>query len=150
MILGGTMSKPCIRCVLFVLACAAAVAGCGQRSLSVKKTYAVTGTIKMNGEPVAFAIVHFGPKDGKGAEATGFTNAEGMLVGARTYSNTELDGIVPGEYAVTLESYNPLHFFGTEKPEGDQKPTVIPPGKGETGQVVTIESNDDNQVNLDL
>jgi hypothetical protein len=136
-----------------VVALVATVAGCGgQRELPVKKTYPVQGKITLKGEPVAFAIVTFEPKE-KGSPATAFTDKDGVFSGTRTYSNSEMDGMVPGEYEVKLEAYNPItsvHFLGTRPGEGE-KPTKLPPEYADsTGQTITIDANDNNQLTIDL
>lgn len=134
-----------------IFALTATVAGCGQKELSIKKTYPVQGKITLKGEPVAFAIVTFEPKE-KGSRATAYTDKDGVFAGARTYSNTEMDGMAPGEYEVKLEAYNPVTsvgFFGTRPGEGE-KATEIPPEYANTGQTITIDANDDNQITIDL
>ena len=64
-----------------------------------------------------------------------------------------MDGMVPGEYEVKLEAYNPItsvHFLGTRPGEGE-KPTKLPPEYADsTGQTITIDANDNNQLTIDL
>ena len=135
-----------------VIALTATVAGCGgQKELPIKKTYPVQGKVTLKGEPVAFAIITFEPKE-KGSPATAYTDKDGVFTGARTYSNNEMDGMVPGEYEVKLEGYNPvtgLHYLG-QKPGEGEKPTQIPPQYAETtGQIITIDASDNN-ITIDL
>jgi hypothetical protein len=130
----------------------AMVCGCGQKELPTKKTYSVQGKLSIKGEPVAFAIINFEPKDGKGFPATAYTDKNGVFNGARTFANNEMDGMVPGDYDVKLEGYNAVaavKFLG-EKPNEGEKPTKIPPEYVNPGETVTIEAVDDNQINIDL
>jgi hypothetical protein len=141
------MNKSVVHRLGIVLAFALAAAGCGERTLVQKKTYPVTGKVTMNGEPVAFAVVHLIPKEGKGADATGYTAADGSFE-VRTYSNTEMDGAVPGEYGVEVEPFDMTQFMGPRPKEGE-KPTLIPKEKRNPDTVVTI-TDGDNQVNIEL
>ncbi len=130
----------------------ALLGGCGQKELPTKKTFSVQGKVSLKGEPVAFAIINFEPKDGKGFPATAYTDKNGTFNGARTFNNNEMDGMVPGEYEVKLESYNAVaavKFLG-EKPSPEEKPTKIPPEFTNPAETITIEAADDNQVNIDL
>lgn len=136
----------------FFLASTSLVCGCGQKELPTKKTYPVQGKVMLKGEPVAFAIINFEPKGGKGYPATAYTDKEGAFTGARTFTNNEMDGMVPGEYEVKLEGYNAVaavKFLG-EKPAAGEKATKIPPEYANPGETVTIEAADDNQINIDL
>jgi hypothetical protein len=126
--------------------------GCGQKELPTKQTYPVQGKVQLKGEPVAFAIVMFEPKGGKGFPATAYTDKDGAFSGARTFSNSEMDGMVPGEYEVKLEGYNPItsvKFFGPRPAEGET-PTKIPPEVANTGETVTVEANDNAPIIIDL
>jgi hypothetical protein len=133
------MSKSFVNRVLLVLGFSAGIVGCGPRTLSQKQTYPVTGKVIMNGKPVAFAIVHLTPKEGKGAEATGYTGADGTFQ-LRTYSNNDMDGAAPGEYDVEVEPFNGPQFMGPQPKEGE-KPTQIPSEAKNPGTVVVIDEN---------
>jgi hypothetical protein len=135
-----------------VVALTATLAGCGQKSLPTKSTYPVQGKVTLNGEPVAFAIITFEPAEGKGFPATAYTDKDGAFSGARTFSNNEMDGMVPGEYNVKLEGYSPLNaakFLGT-KPEADEKATTIPTELTDTGKTVVVEAGDNSPVDIQL
>src|SRR5262245_27719518 len=137
-----------------VVVLTSAIAGCGgQKTLPLSKTYPVQGKVTMKGEPVAFATITFDPKDGKGAAATAYTDKDGVISAARTYSKTEMDGMVPGEYDVKLEAYNPVTsvgFLGT-RPGKDEKPTELPAEFATTPvQTITIDASDNNQVTIDI
>ena len=97
--------------------------GCG-RSEPALKLVPVTGSVKIDGKPVAGAILFFNPMPGThGTGATAITDAEG------TYKLTHASqkpGIEMGEYAVT--------FSKVTQPDG----SPIPPGKTRAG-VTTIE-----------
>ncbi|HZV08032.1 MAG TPA: hypothetical protein VE999_23310 [Gemmataceae bacterium] len=136
-----------------VVGLTAVVMGCGgQKELPIKKTYPVQGKVLIKGEPVAFATVSFEPKEG-GSPATAYTDKDGVFSGVRTYSNNEMDGMVPGEYEVKLEAYNPVtsvKFLGQRPGEGE-KPTQIPAEYSDKAvQTVTIDANDNNQITIDI
>jgi hypothetical protein len=134
------------------IAMTAGIAGCGQKELPVKRTYQVQGKVTMKGEPVAFALITFEPKEGKGSPATAYTDKDGVFAGARSYSNSEMDGIAPGEYEVKIEPYSPVssgEWFGPKPGEGE-KATQIPPELAEKTHSVAIDANDNNQVTIDL
>jgi len=127
---------------------AATLMGCGQKELPSKKPYTVGGQVKLKGDPVAFAILHFKPVGG-GFPATGYTDKDGTLVGARSFSNTEMDGVVPGEYEVTIEGFDPASFMGPS-PKEDEKPTEIPAEVAKDKKTVTVEASDGNQLNIEF
>ncbi len=144
------MKKSLLHGVLLTLS--VALVGCGQKELPVQKTYPVQGKVTLKGEPVAFAMVHLEPKDNKNPPALACTDKNGVFSGARSYSNTEMDGVAPGEYEVKLEGFDlvtSVKFFGP-RPGTGEKPTPIPQEVANTGVTVTVEANDDNQLNIDL
>jgi hypothetical protein len=114
--------------------------GCGQRSLSVSKTYPAAGRVTLKGEPAAFVLVTLKPTDKKGVEATGKTNENGEFE-LRTFSNTgDADGAVRGDYNVVLTGYEPVKMGRI--PPGS-KPTEIS-GEMDTGISVQITDGDNN------
>ncbi len=66
--------------------------------------YPVTGTVTMNGEPVANANVNFQLVDGSGS-AVGVTDSQGRY---ELTSFVPGDGAVPGEYQVTVTKFSQL------------------------------------------
>ncbi|HTU19608.1 MAG TPA: hypothetical protein VMG10_16225 [Gemmataceae bacterium] len=119
------MSKSFVNRLLLVIGFTVGMVGCGgQRTLPVKQTYPVTGRLTLKGKPVAFAIIHLSPQEGKGAEATGYSDKDGN-VQFRTYSNNEMDGVAPGEYSVEVEPYNATIFLGT-RPKPGETPSPVP------------------------
>ncbi|WP_437192166.1 carboxypeptidase-like regulatory domain-containing protein [Planctomicrobium sp. SH527] len=89
--------------------------GGGTEKASLPNTVPVTGTIKLDGKPLAGATVVFVPKSGTaGIECTGTTDAEGR------YTLKQLrggDGAPPGTYSVVVSA-----LVG---PDG--KPLNLPP-----------------------
>ena len=143
------MSKSFVKRLLLILGFSAGIVGCGgQRTLSTKQTYPVTGKLTMKGEPVAFAIIHFNPKDGKGAEAKGYTAADGTFQ-LRTYSNSDMDGAAAGEYEVEVEPFNGPEFMGPQ-PKAGEKPTQIPLEARKPSIVVEIDENTTELPPIDL
>jgi hypothetical protein len=134
------MSKSFVNRVLLVLGFSAGILGCsGQRTLSTKQTYPIGGKVTMKGEPVAFAIVHLKAIEGKGADATGYTGADGTFQ-IRTYSNSDMDGVAVGEYEVEVVPFKPDEFMGPQPKEGE-KPTKIPAEARNPSQIVVVDEN---------
>jgi hypothetical protein len=74
----------------------------------------VSGTVTLDGEPVAGISVAFVPKGSDGREAYGLTDARGLFT--LTISGTEPgSGAIPGEYHVTFSKMSdPLAGINTE------------------------------------
>lgn len=99
------------RLVLGALACLALLVGCS-KGPARPKTYPVTGTVTLNGQPVEGATVVFVPKaatqSGQAAGqqgpqvATGETDAQGHY---QLGTFAKGDGAVPGEYLVKVFKY---------------------------------------------
>ncbi|MGL6196888.1 MAG: hypothetical protein ACRC2T_18905 [Thermoguttaceae bacterium] len=85
--------------LVVVITCAASI-GCGSGKL---KTYPVSGTITMNGEPVTGATVIFNPdSETDGDAATGITNEKGEY--KLQTANGKVDGgTTPGNYTVMVK-----------------------------------------------
>jgi hypothetical protein len=97
----------------------------------------------LKGEAAAFVIVHLEPADaGQGVSAEAMTQQDGTFE-LRTYSNQEADGAAPGKYHVILEEYDPVRAVGIQIPPGS-KPTKLPFPEWNTGQMVDIESQDND------
>jgi hypothetical protein len=73
------------------------IVGCSDDGLA--KRYAVSGTVKYKGEPVAKARISFVPKDAAGRGASG--DVENGSFSLSTLSPG--DGALPGEYKVTVD-----------------------------------------------
>jgi hypothetical protein len=86
----------------FVLLAAVSFAGCGSETAGRHKTYPVSGTVKLGGEPVAGATVTFALTDGTGS-AAGITDAGGKYT-LSTYGGG--DGARAGDYKVTIVKYD--------------------------------------------
>ena len=93
----------------------------------------VTGTVTFNGKPLDGAIVSFTPKT-EGLPASATTDAEGKYV---LTTETNGDGAVIGEYAVTIAKYDrkaPVIPEVTEEQESDETIDITeeyPPGYDE-------------------
>jgi hypothetical protein len=74
-------------------------AGCGGKPVNV------TGTVTFDGTPLPNAIVKFIPTEKGGREATGVTNADGTF---QLETFTAKDGVLPGDYKVTVEYQEPV------------------------------------------
>jgi hypothetical protein len=141
--------KEHVRSLLLVSLCLALalLAGCGQRTLPVEKTYPAEGKVMINGEPAKFVIVNFEPVErGKGAPANGSTDANGHFV-LRTYSNDEPDGAVPGEYKITLEDYDAARVGRI--PEGET-PTKLPAEAKKPDITLHVQSGENDNLDIDI
>ncbi len=78
-------------------------AGCGKGKTGERpKTFPVSGTVTMKGQPVPDAQVVF-QAQGKTPSATGFTEANGKYTLMTFEAN---DGALPGQYAVAIFKYD--------------------------------------------
>ena len=85
----------CILCVCFAALCS----GCAKQI----KTYSVEGTITINGKPAEKVLVTFVPKtDGKGLQASGITDAQGVYKLTSQGGGKQGGGAVAADYAVTI------------------------------------------------
>jgi hypothetical protein len=110
-----------------------ATAGCGERTLPQKQPQPIQGKLLHNGQPMQYVLVTLEPVNhAEGVEARGVTDADGTFT-LRTYSNSEQDGVVPGEYKVVLEQHNLVE--GGPLPQG-AKPTPVTPDMGKDVTVV--------------
>ena len=79
----------------------ALLVGCADSESSRPKTYRVSGTVTVNGQPVEGATVNFLLVSGQGS-AIGVTDSNGQY-SLTTFSAD--DGAVPGEYKVAIFKY---------------------------------------------
>ena len=139
------LSRPALS--VLVLLAAALLTGCGKKTLSKSQTYPVRGKIKYQGEPARYVLVFFHPQGGKGAEAKARTDDDGNY-DLRTYSNTEEnDGAVPGEYTVTIQTFDPVR--GGRLPEG-AKPTQVAGGEAKAPDTYEIKDEATDSLNIDI
>lgn len=75
-----------------------ACAGCSETSIG---TVPVTGSVELDGKPVAGATVIFKP-DAQGRAASGTTDAEGKF---KLTTEVNGDGALPGSYRVAVTKY---------------------------------------------
>ncbi len=80
---------------------AALACGCGQSGADRPATYAVTGKVTLDGNPVEGAAVSF-VASGEGKSAAGITDASGTYQLSTFGGN---DGAVPGQYKVKITKY---------------------------------------------
>jgi len=106
-------------------ATAAVLAGCGSSGPPPPKLVPVRGTVSLDGQPLANAIVTFIP-EGKtpGAGGSGKTDAQGEY--QLTYSRGG-PGAPAGEYRVTISKR--LMPGGKEVPDDDKTPPMLSQAK---------------------
>jgi hypothetical protein len=107
------------------LIAACLLTGCTHSLPPNRPAYPVRGKVVFsNGQPVRLAIIHLDPKDPSvGNEAEGIIWADGTFQ-IRTYSNSDPDGAVPGEYVVSFEPFSGARFPPAAAKR--VKPSVIP------------------------
>lgn len=82
------------------------------------KTYRVTGTVTYKGQPVNGATIAFVSSDPEGRSAGAETDAEGNF-SVKTYFSPkqQSEGIVPGEYVITVSKMEKRDLPEGMKPE---------------------------------
>lgn len=102
------------------------VIGCGPRH---PETVAATGTVTLDGQPIAGATVMLHPQ-GPGKPAIGLTDAEGRF---HLYTFQPGDGALPGKYLVTVRKVqvtgfraDPQGLSGPIAPEGVKETWILP------------------------
>jgi hypothetical protein len=88
------MSRPALRPLAFLFF-APLLAGCGGGDELPRR--AVSGTVTLDGQPLAEGTIRFDPADG---QATG----GGDVIRGGSYSLPRANGLVPGQYRVSISS----------------------------------------------
>jgi hypothetical protein len=105
-----------------VLAC-----GCAQQGGDRPATYATTGTVTLDGQPVAGAAVSFTPSQKGGTPAVGTTDASGRY-SLKSFGTEE--GAVPGEYLVAVTKYEYAESASASASSGSEMPAdYMTPGE---------------------
>jgi hypothetical protein len=92
------MSRSSIAAAVGLVVCCLMLSGCGGSSL---ETVAVDGTVTYDGKPLEIGVVRFVPVDPEGMMATGTLKPGGKY----TLATRNSDGIIEGDYKVTVESF---------------------------------------------
>jgi len=75
--------------------------GCGSKSSKLPDPVPVSGTVTLDGKPLANAVVYFRPEgDTKGNGATGTTDSNGKYELVTRIGDTTKTGAIPGNYRV--------------------------------------------------
>ncbi len=128
--------------VLFIMA-----AGCGDSGGRVT----LRGTVKLDGQPLANATVHFIAQDSGGKDALGTTDADGMF---RLSTFKPGDGALPGKYKVVVRppgpeedtdvvATTPMGPMEAMKAMASRKPSrpsvIIPPRYSNPNQTILVQ-----------
>ncbi len=138
--------------IAVVSVCSVSTIGCGPGEPAGPETSPVTGTVTLDGTPVAGAKVLFRPvqsgTQGKTAEAV--TGEDGRYemrthVGQGQYKT----GMVPGEYYVTLNKLDTAAVATTMMPPRNLLPVRYNNART-SGLTATVAAGQDNEVPLQL
>lgn len=105
----------------------------------------VTGTVKINGEPVEGAVVTFAPVGGRSSFAK--TDAEGNF--EMVYQG-DTKGAALGENQVYITSYVPPEVDDNEKVVVPAKPERFPPEWNENSEQKVMVESGDNHFDFDV
>lgn len=126
------------------------------------ETYAVTGVVTYQDQPVEGATVTLIPSDPKGRSASGITDAEGKF-SVKTYITSEHqpEGALPGDYAITVskmqrpeipEGLSPQEEMAAFTKLGPPK-SLLPKAyqsPNTSGMKLTVDDASPDPLNLDL
>lgn len=109
---------------LLVVALCLAIApfGCGKK---VIKTEGVSGVVRLDGQPLANATVHFIPADSTGSASYGKTNENGEYK-LQTLLGAADAGTTPGQYKVKIECIEMYETGKTFQENGEEKNEMKP------------------------
>ncbi|MEZ6126389.1 MAG: hypothetical protein R3C49_24965 [Planctomycetaceae bacterium] len=127
--------------ILVTIACLT-TAGCGGDTPPIGF---VSGTIKLNGQPLEGANVEFTPANGRGSVAV--TDAEGKYI--LKYTNT-VDGALVGQHTVRISTgvAGSASNEGGDSPAG--KPERIPPAYNSQSEVKADVKSGSNTFDYDI
>lgn len=110
-----------------VAAAAIVLGGACNRGTNKPKTYPVTGTVTLNGQPVAGATVNFTPKERAAPGQSGPQAASAVTDEQGKYqigTFAKGDGALPGEYLVSVTKYEGGGPTGGSSSEEEYRPPV--------------------------
>lgn len=110
-----------------VAAAAIVLGGACNRGTNKPKTYPVTGTVTLNGQPVAGATVNFTPKEPAAPGQSGPQAASAVTDEQGKYqigTFAKGDGALPGEYLVSVTKYEGGGPTGDSGSEEEYRPPV--------------------------
>jgi len=144
-----------------VFAALTLISGCSDRIATIK----VTGTITLDGQPLAGANVNFSPKvEGEGNPGFGVTDANGRYT-LQTLAGAADAGTTPGEYLVTVtktasqappptsDELEEMERSGIRYDSAATAASLVPPRYGrrdESGLTALVEKGKQNVFNFDL
>lgn len=126
--------------------------GCGAAN---PPTNQVTGTVTLDGKPVADANVQFMPVDIEATSAFGKTDASGVYT-LRTFG--ESDGAMPGKFKVSVKKTEQVQQGVQKDGEHVGEPILVDKNvlpekymtKASTPLEFEVKANDDNVYNIEL
>lgn len=134
---------------------ASVMAGCSSRDPNLPELFDANGTIKLNGQPLANAVISFRPiGTTRGNGAIGQTDAEGRY----TLTSRHLGkGVPAGEYCVTIEKMvasdgSELHDLDNFDPQSTPCKSLLPPYYSKPGlsKLTATVSKENTENNFDL
>jgi hypothetical protein len=120
------------------------LAGCQrQRPLTVADRRPLKVHVTRGGQPLRYVIVNLDPVDPrKGGEADGCTDADGTFEPRTLANDGTKDGLIPAQYKVVLEEYDPVRFVAIRPLPPGARPAQLPTPEWDTGVVVEFGPGD--------
>lgn len=143
------MSDHRLVCGLVVLAIVTLVAGCGRGRRTTVEVFKVSGTVKLDGQPLGDAEVNFLGQEYAGVAKTGPDGSYELeaQAGENTVYIRKFEGVGPGFDATMLDSRS-------DTPGGAGGPKQVVPAKysdpGASELRFTVPEDGSNEANFDL
>lgn len=87
-------------CCLLLVICCTTLSGCGRREYSGPRRYALSGTVKADGQPLGLGVISFVPQS-EGGRVCGSPIRDGV------YTVSEASGATAGTYRVEIHWNKP-------------------------------------------
>jgi hypothetical protein len=118
----GVKSRDSLRinCAVFSFTALSLLVGCGGSTSGIQKVV-VTGTVKVDGAPIANGEIRFYPMTGTKGPVSGAAIRDGKYIAQGR------GGVPLGEHKVDIRAFRPLKVSGPVDPEGGPVEQFVPP-----------------------
>ncbi|MCG6157683.1 hypothetical protein [Rubinisphaera margarita] len=124
--------------MLFLLL--SSTSGCGGGSDDGIQTLPVAGTVTLNGQPLAEAIIQFQPQNGEGRSSAGRTDETGRF---ELLFDSDREGALPGEHRVMITAVRELP--GKQDEEGNTLTEQILPAQYNARSTLTAQVSENTE-----